>query len=53
MTKPQLIPAAQGAGLQLKRGEQLRVIDSLSSCPASTCNGSAPIKPPAFEILSA
>jgi uncharacterized protein YcgI (DUF1989 family) len=27
MLKPQLIPAGQGAGLRLKRGEQLRVID--------------------------
>jgi uncharacterized protein YcgI (DUF1989 family) len=27
MAKPQFVPAAQGAGLKLKRGEQLRVID--------------------------
>jgi uncharacterized protein YcgI (DUF1989 family) len=30
MVKPQLVPAAQGVGLQLKRGEQLRVIDPLA-----------------------
>ncbi|MDB6158443.1 MAG: hypothetical protein JWO04_2149 [Gammaproteobacteria bacterium] len=56
MVEPQLIPAGHGAGLRLKRGEQLRaemdLAIALSSCPASTCNGGAPIKPLAFESLS-
>ncbi len=30
---------------------ELPLIVALSSCPASTCNGGAPIKPLAYQIL--
>jgi uncharacterized protein YcgI (DUF1989 family) len=40
-----------GASLTLRA--EMNLVIALSSCPASTCNAGAPIRPLAFEILGA
>jgi uncharacterized protein len=46
-------PPKSRAGDSVVLRAEMDLVIALSSCPASTCNGSAPIKPLAFEILSA
>ncbi len=46
-------PPKSRAGDSVVLRAEMDLAIALSSCPASTCNGGAPIKPLAFEILSA
>jgi uncharacterized protein YcgI (DUF1989 family) len=45
-------PPKSRAGDSIVLRAEMDLAIALSSCPASTCNGGAPIKPLAFEILS-
>jgi uncharacterized protein YcgI (DUF1989 family) len=45
-------PPRSRAGDSIVLRAEMDLAIALSSCPASTCNGGAPIKPLAFEILS-
>lgn len=49
----QFAPPKSRAGDSLVLRAEMDLAIALSSCPASTCNGGAPAKPLAFEILSA
>jgi uncharacterized protein len=46
-------PPKSRAGDSIVLRAEMDLTIALSSCPASTCNGGAPAKPLAFEILSA
>jgi uncharacterized protein YcgI (DUF1989 family) len=46
-------PPKSRAGDSVVLRAEMDLAVALSSCPASTCNGGAPAKPLAFEILSA
>ena len=45
-------PPKSRAGDSIVLRAEMDLAIALSSCPASTCNGGAPIRPLAFEILS-
>ena len=45
-------PPKSRAGDSIVLRAEMDLAIALSSCPAATCNGGAPIKPLAFEILS-
>ena len=47
----QFSPPQSKAGDAIVFRAEMPLIVALSSCPASTCNGGAPIKPLAYEIL--
>jgi uncharacterized protein YcgI (DUF1989 family) len=44
-------PPGSRAGDSVVLRAEMDLAVALSSCPASTCNGGAPTKPLAFEIL--
>lgn len=46
-------PPRHGAGDAIVLRAEMDLAIALTSCPASTCNGGAPVRPLAFEILGA
>ncbi|MFL6605538.1 MAG: DUF1989 domain-containing protein [Steroidobacteraceae bacterium] len=48
-----LAPPRSRPGDSIVLRAEMDLVIALSACPASTCNGGAPIKPLAFEILTA
>ena len=48
-----LLPPRTRTGASMTLRAEMDLLVALTSCPASTCNAGAPIRPLAFEILSA
>jgi uncharacterized protein len=48
-----LLPPRTRTGASMTLRAEIDLLVALTSCPASTCNAGAPIRPLAFEILSA
>jgi uncharacterized protein YcgI (DUF1989 family) len=49
--KLSFVPPRSRAGDSMVLRAEMDLVIALSSCPASTCNGGAPPRPLAFEIL--